>query len=336
MIFPNLNRKDKIVDDEIATLVDGKLSQKIGTETDEYYVRDGKLKWDIVFDSIPSKMDIVWDIDCSNELTFVYQDSLENDLLEGRIDQFIYNASYRADDVTGSYVVKCGKEHNKYKTGTVLIILRPFVIDANGKIEWATLDIKNKKLTITLPETFMDNAAYPVRLDPNFGYETQGGTSLNAGNTPFFTKFTATGAGDVTSLTAYVMTTAATAFKFALYSAPVADIITLLSGSAEATESSYDDWRLIDIADYTITDSTVYALGLVSSDDDCTFYYDTGDAGQEGYDASGDYATAWKDSCTCTFPSALKFSIYATYTASGGSGTPIAVYLNQLRQQGIL
>lgn len=182
--FINLNRRDKVVVSEIATLADGTISQKIVDETDEYYEKDGRFKWDIRFDSRPANMQIDFEMVSGGDLEFYRQpDSPEkwwNEQSaeyqkERPLEDFLKQIDI-PDEVRGSYVVYCNKVHNKYKTGKVCHIYRPFLIDADGKTEWAELVIDRNILSIILPVDFMGAARYPVTLDPTIGYTSAGGT----------------------------------------------------------------------------------------------------------------------------------------------------------------
>ncbi|KPJ57410.1 hypothetical protein AMJ49_00515, partial [Parcubacteria bacterium DG_74_2] len=98
--------------------------------------------------------------------------------------------SFRPENVVGSYAVyheiqdkffKTEEEAEKYKVGKVFHIYRPKVEDVEGNEIWADLNIDKAKgtLIITIDQSWLDNASYPVKVDPNFGYETEGGTSYN-------------------------------------------------------------------------------------------------------------------------------------------------------------
>jgi len=94
--------------------------------------------------------------------------------------------NFRPENVVGSWVahhstktsIHMSKaEADKYRCGIAFHIYRPEVIDAEGKRAWCDLDISGGEMTITMPQSFLDSSVYPILLDPNFGYETKGGTS---------------------------------------------------------------------------------------------------------------------------------------------------------------
>lgn len=78
---------------------------------------------------------------------------------------------------------------NKYRTGKVSHIYRPIAHDATGDAVFCEfkelIDLPDgteydlsKGLTITVPQDFLDNAAYPVTVDPTFGYTSSGASSI--------------------------------------------------------------------------------------------------------------------------------------------------------------
>jgi hypothetical protein len=83
----------------------------------------------------------------------------------------------RPPHVNGSYAGYCDREgdysalggHN-YRTGKVLHIYRPWAEDAKGQRVWCDLTLDADVMTITVPQDFLDSAAYPVLVDPTFGY----------------------------------------------------------------------------------------------------------------------------------------------------------------------
>jgi hypothetical protein len=86
------------------------------------------------------------------------------------------------EDVKGSYAIYTSEEKTNYengkiyRTGKVGHIYRPKIKDSNNNEVWGVLsiDIVNKELSITIPQSFLDNANYPVFVDPTVGYTTIG------------------------------------------------------------------------------------------------------------------------------------------------------------------
>ena len=93
--------------------------------------------------------------------------------------------TFRPQSVVGSYAVyhksedkflKTKEEAEKYKTGKAFHIYRPKAVDSAGNETWCDLKIDEMRsvLIVTIPQEFLEKAVYPVRVDPNFGYETKG------------------------------------------------------------------------------------------------------------------------------------------------------------------
>ena len=79
---------------------------------------------------------------------------------------------------TGDYTALGGKN---YKTGKAFHIYRPKITDKNGRWIWGELHIDEKKgeLSVTVNQSFLDNAVYPVTVDPTFGDTSCGATAYN-------------------------------------------------------------------------------------------------------------------------------------------------------------
>ena len=91
----------------------------------------------------------------------------------------------RPENVVGSYAIYGQKRDYKlggknYGTGKVAHIYRPKIIDAKGDWVWGILNIskENNLMTITIPQKFLDEAAYPVIVDPTLGYTGGGASTL--------------------------------------------------------------------------------------------------------------------------------------------------------------
>ncbi|MBU3895784.1 hypothetical protein KKG36_00455, partial [Patescibacteria group bacterium] len=99
----------------------------------------------------------------------------------------------RPENVVGSYAVfhteqmsalKTKEEDAKYGWGKVFHIYRPLVYDAVGSEIWGDLNINEKKgiLTVTVDKNWLDNAVYPVTIDPTFGHTGEPTTATGAYN----------------------------------------------------------------------------------------------------------------------------------------------------------
>lgn len=134
---------------------------------------------DIILDAAPTSNIFIYDIQTTG-LNFYYQP----ELTQAEID----SGSSRPENVVGSYAVYHSTNRNNhnyqnniqknYMTGKFCHIYRPQATDASGSSVWCDLDIDTDAGTmkVTVPQTFLDSAIYPVRIDPEFGTSTIGGS----------------------------------------------------------------------------------------------------------------------------------------------------------------
>lgn len=144
----------------------------------------GGVEFEIVLKEKPASNILTFPIE-SEGLRFAYQPPLHPDHPtwadrngDGKADRFC------PENVVGSYAIyHATKKNNEYMTGKAFHIYRPHLVDALGAEAWADLNISNGALTITLPQQFLDEAVYPVTIDPTFGYTTEGSswTEIAAG-----------------------------------------------------------------------------------------------------------------------------------------------------------
>ena len=84
--------------------------------------------------------------------------------------------------VLGSWAV-----YRPNDSGKAFHIYRPWAKDASGKKVWCELHIDTDEhgnptdnvMTLTIPQEFLDNALYPVDVDPTFGYSTAGASTYS-------------------------------------------------------------------------------------------------------------------------------------------------------------
>jgi hypothetical protein len=74
----------------------------------------------------------------------------------------------------GSYAVYKKETLIGEGTGKLCHIHRPQIIDARGQRCWGDLSVTGNELRITIPETFLSEAKYPVVVDPAIGTTTVG------------------------------------------------------------------------------------------------------------------------------------------------------------------
>jgi hypothetical protein len=137
---------------------------------------DGAYEFEVILKERPATNVVTMTIQTKG-LDFFYQPELTEEEKAQGVN--------RPENVIGSYAVyykdcpaniEGGKE---YKCGKAFHIYRPYCVDAEGNREWADMnvDVENGLLTITIPQKYLDEAVYPVVVDPTFGYDTAGASS---------------------------------------------------------------------------------------------------------------------------------------------------------------
>ena len=236
--------------------------------------------------------------------------------------------SYRPSYVIGSIVAyHKTKQGNQYQSGKAFHIYRPWAVDATGEKVWCEFSPDWNGvggLDITVPQNFLDNATYPVTIDPTFGYTTVGASAANLDQstaTETIHALIETGAvGAVSSITANIATVVATGtghvFKFALYRASDGVKIAETSQQTDTTNVT-QSWRTLN----TTTNPSISAVSYwiaawgqangANAYDLVSLYYDT--VASAGLNKSLAYG-AWPNPLSGTTGNNNRYSIYATYT----------------------
>lgn len=233
----------------------------------------------------------------------------------------------RSENVIGSYAVYHASESGdytasggyNYQTGKLFHIYRPKITDKDGDWVWGELNINTNtnELTITIDQTWLDNAKYPIVVDPTFGYGTKGATSKVITAYMYASEFFPSSNGDVTSISMYISNILSlTGLKLGIYDASFNAL-----GSGEIlsfTNSTFNEVTLS--SSVAVTSGSGYYLAGLGNGSNALCYYDT-DTVNAAADSVVDspYASfpqnPWTPALTYTD---RKFSIYATYT----EGTP--------------
>jgi len=282
----------------------------------------GGFEFEIILKKKPAKNTITLDIETQG-LKFYYQPELT--------PKEIADGAVRPDNVVGSYAVyhatrtpmHRGKaDAEKYKAGKAFHIYRPKVKDAVGGETWAdlSLDERNGKLVITVDQTWLDRAVYPVSIDPNFGYETIGSTSLypNA-NCLIGSLFTSpAGGNDGVSMSAYVKHTWSSSYHIKGVVVLHSNLNIITNGITDAIGvTSTAGWRTGNFSTSpSLSASTEYVLMIIPDSSDIKIYKDTGSLNQGHKDTSNSYASP--SNPTDAEHGWSKFSIYCTYEGAGG------------------
>ena len=280
----NVNHSASIVTNQKEKFVDRKIELNVGNLTHKYYVdANGHLEYEIVFSQKPPTNKIEFALDFPEGLGFFYQDTLENNYLR-------CNAGYKSFDeysqhfhmpenVVGSYAVYWNKKNNEYKTGKFCHIYRPKLIDALNNQKWAELYIDSiaKTLIIRFDSIWMANAAYPVTLDPNLGYDTPGGSSYGDPNGSYSLQDAsdATG-GNVQNFHVSIAAIHGThnGYKMALYADTGSDEPGVLMEQIQFNASVSDDKITASVDKDLLAASTKYWVAQIPEDADTTTKYD--------------------------------------------------------------
>lgn len=239
--------------------------------------------------------------------------------------------------MVGSYAVYYKNHANhiegqtNYATGKAYHIFRPKVYDDNGAEVWAEMSYNNGVLTVTVPQVFLDTANYPVIVDPTFGYTTIGGTTANSGSGIGSNEYNgghsqAGSAGTVTSISLYAKKNVIDiSFQGGLYRVSDAGFVTG-NGSAVTVNNTTPQWWDSTGMSVAITAQNYYVTFIDNgnSADGIIFYFDSVAAANRPLSSSGVTYPTFPATAALT-SSVREISIYATYTAGGGS-TPTTIY----------
>lgn len=314
---PLLSKKMEYREGEVTAFIE----PKEGTEN-EFDI-------DFTLHSRPDTNIFTYKIEGAEDFDFFYQPELTaEEIAEG---------AQRPDNVTGSYAVyhKTKANHRvgdtNYAAGKVFHVYRPKAIDANGEEMWAELTYADGVLAVSVPKDWLTKAAYPVVVDPTFGYTTQGASSSTGlcTNTASVRRGDlATGAsGTLDKITANLSksTSASITFTFFLNSKDSGGAGThneIARAESSLSLTSTKTWFDITMAgqsltaiDYITTASCSYG----SSSNTPAISFDTFTSTGVYFESFADYAASKESPWTSpTFNTTVYYSIYATYTASGG------------------
>lgn len=246
--------------------------------------------------------------------------------------------SHRPDDIVNSIAiynpssVQSPSLGSKYETGKIGHIYRPFATDANGLSVWCDfVEVLGKDdgskidltqgLTVEMPQWFLDEAVYPVRLDPIFGYDTAGASNVQIANIIVGTVQNGIH-GDVTTLHMYAQIPGGdTSIAGGLYDEAAGGLI------AESVESADSDgamwYDLAVISQTEVYAGTNYILSMWSTTGlygGAAIYYDS-TSGKSSRDKAETYSAGnWPDPITWdNIVADRQYSMYATTVAPATS-----------------
>lgn len=300
---------------------------------------DGGMEININLPAKPASNVFTFQLDNWENLDFFYQAPLTQE----EIDE----GASRPENVVGSYAVYYKNHANhiegqtNYATGKAYHIYRPLVTDADGKTTWADLFIDGGVLTVTVPQSFLNSAAYPVVVDPTFGYTTNGGTELNEPTNVCFgrtinlvNQVTANTGDTVTSFSVYAYASSTMSAAMAAYQI-TAGVPTnqLSSASTSVSISTTLNWYSSSAVSQVMTAGNTYGVaftlpGITGSLPGTSEFFDAGSAPGRLVTTDGTVTGCF---LTSTFgavgtDSGRHYSWYATYTSA--ATTPAKVQIN--------
>jgi len=281
------------------------------------------LEWEIIFPQRIFASGFAVEFNYGN-LEFYYQPPLNEELnisdfgFVNETHAFGDSNFYRPLNVVGSYAAYMPKQGNNFTTGKLFHLYRPLLIDAENNTCWVSLNITESTLTVSLNQTWLAQAVYPVVLDPSFGYDTVGASTGSAINNPFVCLYTSEPtAGTSDNVTVHCRksaTSGADTIHIAIYNSTPGAI---LGESGDHTITTSWDWYTVTLSGVTIDASTGYHLGVVGTDGNIDWKYDTGGAANQlkKRNVNNVFPDPWG---TSDVTYSFQLSIYCNYSAVGG------------------
>lgn len=301
----------------------------------------GGLEFEIILKEKPSSNEFIFPIETKN-LEFYYQPPLTKEY--NQEDCEVYTETYiktkngneyfRPPEVVGSYAVYHATKGNvhpkseakKYKVGKAFHIYRPKIIDAKGNMEWCDLRIEKDNLIITVPEEFLNIATYPATIDPNFGYETAGGSKQTIKDRISGSWFTCPEAGTGDSMTAYiemlpgpVAPPPTQSVRYAIYKKSDNSFVEETE-EYSTTSSLKPQWMTLNFSTSPSLQNIDYwlvAWGGSTGEGDVLLYYDSDTNGGYQDQTYNSFPDPWSPTAE-----KKKYSIYCTYTAIAPPAPP--------------
>lgn len=288
---------------------------------------EGGFEYEVILKEKPKTNIISYDVN-TNGLNFWYQGELPQELLD--------NGDYRPDEIIDSYAIYLTEsritytEKNKYAVGKVGHIYRSKIIDANGDWVWGKFNKDLNEtgiLTITIPQEFLNNAIYPIIVDPTFGYMGNGGTKGSRNDNEIrCTKSYAFGSGTGSKVWGYLSTDATSPgmdLKGVLANSSAEIVSNGIGDSTEFTSDTSDvpEWTSSSFSTGpTITDGTIYYSCIIYNEyQDVGHWYDLSNYSVVSGDSIGENDNNFSSPQNLSGYSSfsLYYSIYTEYNCEG-------------------
>lgn len=337
--FPELPNGWTPVIDEVT----GKVSLNTDfVDVEIYMLDDSSLEFSAILKVKPPKNKTYWGFQLTNweNYDFYFQEDAtqiagSSIVTENNIDYCLWvdpqigDTCKRPLTLCGAYAVyhKANKNNN-YMTGKVINIDRPIFIDNDGDTAWGDITIVDGLVSIIPPTgNWLTKAAYPVTIDPTFGFTGIAGTDSSYGSgvqTESYPYHTASSGDTLTTghCYCYSNTSSTRNLYMGIYDITTTTPVNLLEGANSTFSNGTAAWNTVTLTSSLVA-STVYAPSFHNdATSDFHYFYDS------GTDTSYDFvASPNPDPWVETGNIGRQYSVYATYTEGGaGLGVPIAAY----------
>lgn len=295
---------------------------------------DGGVEINVILDSKPASNVFNFVIDGAENLDFFYQPSLT--------PQEIAKGSIRPENAIGSYAVYY-KNHaghiegkTNYATGKAYHIYRPLVTDAGGNKVWGDMLYNLGVLSITVPQSFLDGASYPVVVDPVFGYGAVGVSSslLGVGDRTrahrvASNQYLAGTSNTITAISSYGnCAVAGCTIGMAIYTVSGVTPQTLTGSEVRISPSTSVGWST-STASINLTGGTTYTTAQGNAlTQDYTYFYDSVGAGMSLETTVGGPPPATWTEFAQLGESESYYATYASTTAAINPSVPNKVINN--------
>lgn len=267
---------------------------------------------DFTLHAKPDTNVFTYKIEGAEDFDFFYQPELTpEEIAEG---------ATQPENVVGSYAVyhKTKANHRigstNYATGKAFHIYRPKALDANGAEVWAELSYESGTLSVTVSENWLKTATYPVRVDPTFGYTTQGASSaafVASQAVGSYINSTVTASGEVDSIHIYCSRDVFGNIKGFIVDSSEAILTNGVTPSDTCVIGA--SWIILPYSTKpAVTGGSAYRPYIVFETSNNVFRDAGGSSGDSKFESDNSYTTPTNPSGLTN--SASRYSIYATYS----------------------
>jgi len=230
----------------------------------------------------------------------------------------IYEGVTRMPEVDNSYAVfHKSKRGGMYGTGKAFHIYRPIIYDAEGTYTYGDIEIRaeesgqNGTMRIVIPQSFLDNAVYPIIIDPTLGYTTIGASDTGIKDSIELNPYTSTDNGALQSMSLGVNTGAGTGRSIKMGIWKTSDNSRV--GYTNTVTNSTNGWNTASfVAPANITPQQ-YFIGWKSNVTQMKVAFDAAPA-LPTYSDPDSFANTMPDPLVPALTTARQWSLYATYS----------------------